>query len=41
MRKVVVNSTPLLVLGNIGRLDILHELYGKINIAEASAYTTV
>ena len=29
MRKVVINSTPLLVLGNIGRLDILRELYGK------------
>ena len=35
MRKVVINSTPLLVLGNIGRLDILRELYGKIYIAEA------
>ena len=35
MRKVVVKSTPLLVLGNIGRLDILRELNGKIYIAEA------
>ncbi|MDD6489229.1 MAG: DUF3368 domain-containing protein [Clostridia bacterium] len=35
MHKVVVNSTPLLVLGNIGKLDILRELYGKIYISEA------
>lgn len=35
MRKVVVNSTPLMVLGNIGKLYILRELYGKIYIAEA------
>ena len=35
MRRVVVNSTPLLVLGNIGQLDILRSLYGKIIIPEA------
>lgn len=35
MRKVVVNSTPLLVLGNIGQLDILRRMYGKIVIPEA------
>lgn len=35
MRKVVVNSTPLLVLGNIGQLDILQKMYGKIVIPEA------
>lgn len=35
MRKVVVNSTPLLVLGNIGRLDILQKLYGTVFIPAA------
>lgn len=35
MRKVVVNSTPLLVLGNIDKLSILNELYGTIYITEA------
>ena len=35
MRRVVVNSTPLLVLGNIGQLDILRKMYGKIVISEA------
>lgn len=35
MRKVVVNTTPLLVFGNIGRLDILRKLYGTIYIANA------
>ena len=35
MRKVIVNSTPLLVLGNIGRLDILRSLYQQIEIPAA------
>lgn len=35
MRRVIVNSTPLLVLGNIGQLDILRRMYGKIVIPEA------
>ena len=35
MRKVVVNSTLLLVLGNIGRLDILQKLYGTVFIPAA------
>ena len=35
MRKVIVNSTPLLVLGNIGRLDILRSLYEQIEIPAA------
>lgn len=29
MRKVIVNSTPLIVLCGIGRLDILKNLYEK------------
>lgn len=35
MRKVIVNSTPLLVLGNNGRLDILRSLYEQIEIPAA------
>lgn len=32
MRKVIVNSTPLIVLCGIGRLDILREMYQEIYI---------
>lgn len=35
MRKVVVNSTPLIVLCGIGRLEILRTLYHEIFIPEA------
>ncbi len=35
MRKVIVNSTPLIVLCGIGRLDILRELYQEISIPNA------
>lgn len=35
MRKVVVNSTPLIILGNIDGLKILQELYGEIIIPRA------
>lgn len=35
MRKVVVNSTPLIVLCGIGQLSILRELYQEIWIPEA------
>lgn len=35
MRKVIVNSTPLIALCHIGRLDILKSLYGEITIPEA------
>lgn len=35
MRKVIVNSTPLIVLCGIGRLDILRELYEEIVIPTA------
>lgn len=30
MRKVIVNSTPLIALCHIGRLDILKSLYGGL-----------
>lgn len=35
MRKVIVNSTPLIVLCGIGRLNILRELYEEIVIPTA------
>ena len=35
MRKVVVNTTPLIALSHVGQLDILKELYGEIIIPEA------
>jgi len=35
MRKIVVNSTPLIILGNIDGLKILKELYGEIIIPRA------
>lgn len=35
MLRVIVNSTPLIILCNIGRLDILKEIYGEIYIPEA------
>lgn len=35
MRKVIVNSTPLIVLCGIGKLNILKEMYGEIIIPSA------
>ena len=35
MRKIVVNSTPLIILCGIGRLCVLKELYNEITILEA------
>ena len=35
MRKVVVNTTPLIALADIGQLDLLHQLYGEIMIPNA------
>ena len=35
MRKVVVNTTPLIALAGIGRLELLHQLYGEIMIPDA------
>ncbi len=35
MRKVIINSTPLIVLGGIGRLDLLKKLYGEVIVPEA------
>lgn len=35
MRKVIVNSTPLIVLCGIGQLNLLKKLYGEIYIPKA------
>lgn len=35
MLKVIVNSTPIIVLCGIGKLDILRRLYGEITIPAA------
>lgn len=35
MRKVIVNSTPLIALSGINRLTVLHELYGNVIIPRA------
>ena len=35
MRKVVVNTTPIIALANIGYLNLLHELYDEIIIPSA------
>lgn len=35
MRKIVVNTTPLIALSHVGQLDILKRLYGEIFIPEA------
>lgn len=40
MRKVIVNSTPLIALAGIGCLDVLQKLYGKITIPRA-VYTEI
>ena len=40
MRKVIVNSTPLIILCGIGKLNILKEVYEEIIIPSA-VYTEV
>ncbi len=35
MRKVIVNTTPLIALCHVGQLDILKKIYGEIMIPEA------
>ncbi len=35
MRKVVVNTTPLIALSHVGQLSVLKDLYGEIIIPEA------
>ena len=35
MRRVIANTTPLIALANIDRLELLHELYGTIIVPQA------
>ena len=35
MRRVVVNTTPLIALSEIGKLNILKDMYGEISIPKA------
>ena len=35
MRKVVANTTPLIALSVIGKLELLKELYGEVMIPDA------
>lgn len=35
MRKVIVNSTPLIALSKVGKLELLEKLYKEITIPEA------
>ena len=35
MRKVIVNSTPIIGLANIGKLDLLQKVYHQITIPQA------
>ena len=35
MRRVVSNSTPIIVLANVGRQDLLKDVYGEVVIPEA------
>lgn len=35
MRKVIINSTPIIALCKVDRLEILHKLYGEVTIPQA------
>lgn len=35
MRKVIVNTTPLIALCHVGQLDVLKKIYGEISIPQA------
>ena len=35
MRNVIVNSTPMIILSKIGRLDVLREMYGFVIVPQA------
>ena len=35
MRKVIVNSTPIIGLADIGKIDLLRQVYRKIVIPQA------
>ena len=35
MRKVIVNTTPLIALAGFGHLNVLEKLYGEVTIPHA------
>lgn len=35
MRRIIVNSTPMIIFSKIGMIDILHKLFGEIIIPQA------
>ncbi len=35
MRKIIVNSTPLIALSKAGNIELLHKMYGDITVPEA------
>ena len=35
MRKVIINSTPLIALCKVKKLGLLHDLYGEVTIPDA------
>ncbi len=41
MRKVIVNTTPLIALAGIGQLDLLRQLYSEITIPRAVHYEII
>lgn len=41
MRKVIVNSTPLIILSNVGYLQILKLIYGEITIPRVVFYEVI
>lgn len=41
MPKVIINSTPIIILGNMDRLDLLQKIYGDVCIPEGDSRTNV
>lgn len=35
MSKVIVNSTPMIILSKIGMISVLHDLFGEVIIPQA------
>lgn len=39
MRKVIVNTTPLIALCHVGQLELLKKIYGQIMIPQRNRHT--
>jgi len=39
--RVITNSSPLIALSRIGRLDLLHKLYGEVTIPRGVAQEVI